>query len=396
MQRINVLISGAGIAGMTLAYWLARNGMQVTIVERGAGQRSSGSPVDVRGPAGGIAERMGILPRLRHLATNVAGMRFIDARGRVAARVDTVAVQRASGSRDVEIARGDLSMILQEASRDSAEMLFGDAIHTIAQDGGGVDVEFEHAPPRRFDLVVGADGLHSGVRRLVFGPERQFVHHAGLYVATLPVRGSFEGIDRDISMFNAPGRSATIHPARNRPIAAFIFWRAAVVDFDHRDIEQHRRIVQHTYQGDGWHVPALLEQVRTASDLYFDAVSRVQMPRWWSGRVVLVGDAAACASLLGDGSTLAMIGAHSLAHAIAEYPGALELAFQHYEASHRRLVEPKQRWMALGASLLVPKTSTAIRLRNAALRLAPLVTVARNGVAAAPAGRIAGHARLDR
>jgi 2-polyprenyl-6-methoxyphenol hydroxylase-like FAD-dependent oxidoreductase len=386
MQRLNVLISGAGIAGMTLAYWLARNGLRVTVVERGSGQRSSGSPVDVRGQAREIAEQMSIGPRLRQAATDVAGMRFVDSHGRVAARVDRGALQGASGSRDVEIARGDLAAILQEASRDNGELLFGDAIQAIAQDSRGVDVEFQHAPPRRFDLVVGADGLHSGVRRLVFGPERQFVHHAGLYVATFPVNGWFDGLGRDITMFNAPGRSATIHPARTRPLAAFIFWRVALADFDQGDTEQHRRIVQHMYQGDGWHVPALLEQMRTTGDLYFDSVSRVQIPRWSCGRVVLVGDAASCVSLLGDGSSLAMIGAHALAHAIAQHRGAHALAFQQFEADHRRLVEPRQRWMALAATLLVPKTETGIMLRNAALRLAPLVTFGR---------RLRGY-RLDR
>jgi 2-polyprenyl-6-methoxyphenol hydroxylase-like FAD-dependent oxidoreductase len=376
MQRDNVLISGAGIAGLTLAHWLARHGMAVTVVELAAGQRSSGSPIDVRGQAANIAERMGIMARIRDAATDVAGMRFIDARGRVAARVDTLALQRASGGRDVEIARGDLAAILQEASRDSAEVLFHDAIRSLAQDPGGVDVTFENTPPRRFDLVVGADGLHSGVRRHVFGPERQFARHAGLYVATLPLSRSFDDIDRDITMFNAPRRSATIHPARSTPLAAFIFWRDSLPGFDHRDMEQHRRLVADTYQADGWQVPALLDEMRATDDLYFDSVSRVEIASWAQGRVVLVGDAASCVSLLGDGSSLAMIGAHTLAEALARHNREHALAFREYEAQHRRLVDSKQRLMTLGASLLVPRSSAGIAMRNTALRLAPLFTAA--------------------
>jgi 2-polyprenyl-6-methoxyphenol hydroxylase-like FAD-dependent oxidoreductase len=376
MQRLNILISGAGIAGMTLAYWLARSGMRVTVVELAAGQRSSGSPIDVRAQAADIAERMGIMARVRDAATNVAGMRFIDARGRLAARVDTIGLQRASGRQDVEIPRGDLAAILQEASRDSAEVLFNDAIRSLTQDSGGVDVTFESTPPRRFDLVVGADGLHSGVRRHVFGPELDFVHHAGLYVATLPLSRSFDGIDRHITMFNAPRRSATIHPARSRPLAAFIFWHDPPAGFDHRDVEQQRRLVADTYRGDGWHLPALLKEMQTTDDLYFDSVSRVHIASWAQGRVVLVGDAASCVSLLGDGSSLAMIGAHTLAEALARHNGDHALAFREYEAQHRRLVEPKQRSMRLGASLLVPRTSTGIAMRNTALRLAPLFTAA--------------------
>jgi 2-polyprenyl-6-methoxyphenol hydroxylase-like FAD-dependent oxidoreductase len=376
MRRLNVLISGAGIAGMTLAYWLTRYGMRVTVVELAAGQRSSGSPIDVRAQAADIAARMGIMARVRDAATNVAGMRFIDARGRLAARVDTIRLQRASGRQDVEIARGDLAAILQEASRDSAEVLFNDAIRSLGQDSGGVDVTFESTPPRRFDLVVGADGLHSGVRRHVFGPEPEFVRHAGLYVATLPLSRSFDGIDRDITMFNAPRRSATIHPARSSPLAAFIFWRDPLAGYDHTDVEQHRRLVADTYQGDGWHVPALLEEVQTTDDLYFDSVSRVHIASWAQGRVVLVGDAASCVSLLGDGSSLAMIGAHTLAEALARHNGDHTLAFREYEVQHRRLVQPKQRWMTLGASLLVPRSSTGITMRNTALRLAPLFIAA--------------------
>jgi 2-polyprenyl-6-methoxyphenol hydroxylase-like FAD-dependent oxidoreductase len=358
MQRLNVLISGAGIAGMTLAYWLTRYGMRVTVVELAAGQRSSGSPIDVRAQAADIADRMGIMARVRNAVTNVTGMRFIDARGRVAARVDTIGLQRASGRQDVEIPRGDLAAILQEASRDSAEVLFNDAIRSLTQDSGG------------------AEGLHSGVRRHVFGPELDFVHHAGLYVATLPLSRSFDGIDRHITMFNAPRRSATIHPARSRPLAAFIFWHDPPAGFDHRDVEQQRRLVADTYRGDGWHLPALLKEMQTTDDLYFDSVSRVHIASWAQGRVVLVGDAASCVSLLGDGSSLAMIGAHTLAEALARHNGDHALAFREYEAQHRRLVEPKQRSMRLGASLLVPRTSTGIAMRNTALRLAPLFTAA--------------------
>jgi 2-polyprenyl-6-methoxyphenol hydroxylase-like FAD-dependent oxidoreductase len=376
MGPTDILISGAGIAGMTLAYWLTRHGRRVTIVERAAGQRSSGAPVDVRGPAAEIADRMGITPRLRDAATRVDGMRFIDGKGRVAARVDARALSRASASRDIELARGDLAEILQEASRDSAEVIFDDGIRTVTQDASGVDVTFERAPSRRFDLIVGADGLHSGVRRVVFGPEREFVHHAGLYVATTPLSRSFEGVDREISMFNAPGRSATIHPARGRSLVAFIFWRDAIAGLDHRDTDQHRRILQDIYGHDGWHVPALLEEVRATPDLYFDSVSRVQMARWSQGRVVLVGDAATCVSLFGEGSTLAMAGAYTLAAALAGHDSNYPAAFRDFETRHRRLVEPRQRSVVLGASLLVPKSGAAIVIRNAVLRLAPLMVAA--------------------
>ncbi|MCW2860805.1 MAG: putative oxidoreductase match, partial [Actinoallomurus sp.] len=182
MNDRTVLISGAGIAGSTLAYWLARHGFRPTVVEHARRMRSSGSPVDVRGPAVEVAERMGVLPRLRAAGTGVTGMRFVNAAGRRVGGVGMRVVQGAAG--EVEVPRGDLASILYEASRDHAEFVFDDSIATLEQDEQGVDVTFGHARPRRFDLVVGADGLHSAVRLLAFGPESGFVRHLGLFVAT--------------------------------------------------------------------------------------------------------------------------------------------------------------------------------------------------------------------
>jgi len=371
-NRRTVLVSGAGIAGCTLAYWLVRSGTRVTVVERSAEQRSSGAPVDVRGPAADIADRMGITRELQQARTDVAGMRFVTAQGAPAARVDLAALRRSEGgSRDVELARGALAAILANASRSDAEFIYDDHVQSLAQDAGGVDVELARGGRRRFDLVVGADGLHSGIRRLTFGPESDFVRHAGLYVATVAPSRDFE-TGRDIAMCNAPGRSVTIHPGQKKPIAAFIFWHDTIRDFDHRDRHQHEQILARVYAGDGWHVPALLEETRSAAaDLYFDAVSRVGVPRWTKGRVTLVGDAASCVSLFGDGSTLAIAGAYTLAEALGEHPNC-ETALRQYEARHRTLARPRQKSMTLGASLLVPRTRLGLGARNLALRLLPL------------------------
>src|SRR5262249_29229193 len=237
-----VLISGAGVAGPTAAYRLARYGFRPTVVERAAGLRSSGSPVDVRGPAVTVAERMGVMERLRQAATDVTAMSFVNRSGRQVGRINTRALQRATGSKEVELTRTDLAAILYEAGRNSAESRFDDTMTALSQDDDGVDVTFEKAPPRRFDLVIGADGLHSTTRRLAFGPDSEFVHHAGIYVATMPLNGPAEH-KRVVVMHNAPGRMVAIHPARGRAMAAFIFRSLAVEGFDHRDIEQHKRIV---------------------------------------------------------------------------------------------------------------------------------------------------------
>ncbi|WP_236791328.1 FAD-dependent monooxygenase [Amycolatopsis sp. GM8] len=356
----NVLISGAGVAGPTLAYWLARNGFRPTVVERSAGRRSSGNPVDVRGPAVPVTEAMGVVPRLREVATRTTRMVVLDGAGRP---VTTLKTPATTGN-EVEVPRADLATVLYEAARDDAEFLFDDTITALEQDEHGVDVTFDNARPRRFDVVIGADGLHSVVRRLAFGPEREFVRPIGIHVATFPL-GEPTDHPRDLLVSNTPGRLVSIHPSREEALVAFIF-RSSIVDFDNRDIVQHKRIVTDAYAGLGWRVPDLLERLEDTKDLYFDSVSVVDLPSWSRGRVALVGDAASCVSLLGDGSSLAIAGAHTLAEALADGSG-----FARYEAVHRTRVMPKQRAINRAAAMLVPKTRLGLATRNAAARLWP-------------------------
>lgn len=358
----SVLISGAGVAGPTLAFLLARRGFRVTVVERSAAIRSSGAPVDVEGDALAVVEGMAVLPRLEQARTRATGLVFVDDRGRVAGRVP----MQPPGGRDIELPRGDLAQALYEASRDDAEYRFHDGIATLAQDPQGVNVIFESGAEERFDLVVGTDGFHSRVRQLAFGPESAFVRHLGLYVATLPVDGLHEA--SDIVMFNAPGRSLTIHPSRDRAMAAFIFRSPERTDLV--DAAAERRFVAEIYAGDGWKVPEVLAQLRDADDVYFDSVSRVDLDRWSSGRVTLLGDAASCVSLLGGGTSLALLGAETLARALGEHEPTV--AFARYEEVHRRRVGPSQRGTDMAAALLIPATRTGIRVRNLATRFWPV------------------------
>ena len=365
-----VLISGAGIGGSTLAYWLAERGFRVTVVERSAGLRSSGNPVDVRGPAVGVVERMGLLGRLEEAATDVSALSFVNGGGREVGRVNLRAVQRATGSRELEVTRTDLAAILYDAGRESAEFLFGDTMTALSQHEDGVDVTFQHAAPRRFDLVIGTDGLHSMTRRLAFGPESDFVRHMGLYVATMQLGGPADN-QRDVLLHNTPGRMVSVHPVRGRALAAFIFRSPEVPGFDYRDLAQHKEIVTNAYAGDGWRVPDLLDKLRTADDLWLDSVSQVRIDSWANGRVALLGDAASSVSLFGDGSTLAIAGAATLAQELAATPADHRSAFARYESGHRKLVDPKQGAVATAAAIMVPATRGGIAARNLATRLWP-------------------------
>jgi 2-polyprenyl-6-methoxyphenol hydroxylase-like FAD-dependent oxidoreductase len=379
MNEKTVLISGAGVAGPTLAHWLGRAGFRPTVVERAAGLRSSGSPVDVRGPAARVADEMGITAKLHEARTGTTALTFVDDAGR---RTGRVAMNALGSGDDVELPRTDLAAILHDAARDHAEFVFHDSITELRQDDGGVDVTFERGAPRRFDLVIGADGLHSAVRRLAFGPEHAFVEHMGVYIATLPL--AEPAADRtELVLYNSPGRAVAVHPSRGHAIAAFLFRGAAVPGFDHRDTALHRRMLDAAYAGAGWRVPELLERVREADDVYFDSVSRVRMDRWATGRVVLAGDAASCVSLFGDGSTLAMAGGFTLAGELGRTPDDFAGAFRRFEAAHRKLVEPQQRSVSTAAAMLIPATRRGLVARNLGTRLVPLVTAARKLTGAA-------------
>jgi 2-polyprenyl-6-methoxyphenol hydroxylase-like FAD-dependent oxidoreductase len=365
------------------------NAVTATVVERAAGRRSSGSPVDVRGPALPVVREMGITEALRARATRATAMRFVDRGGRLGRRVPI------GGNRGdaIEIPRADPAGVLLDAARDHAEFLFDDSIAAMAPDRDGVDVTFDRGGRRRFDLVVGADGLHSNVRRLAFGPEEEFVRPLGLFVATTAL-GEQPGNPHDVLLYNSPGRLVAVHPGRDHALVAFTFrhatghatrhatghatrraighatrraiGHATIVDFDYRDAGRHREILARAYRDDhGWRVPELLRTAVTTGDLYFDAVSEVVLPSWSNGRVTLLGDSAASVSLLGEGLSLAIAGARTLARAIEA--GDLSA----YEGEHRRRTDPRRRGAGLAAAMLVPKSRAGIVARNVAARLLP-------------------------
>lgn len=373
MRVSTVLISGGGIAGSTLAYWLARHGFAPTVLERAHELRSSGSPVDVRGPAVDVTERMGVAPQLHEAATRVTRVTFVDGHGRRVGGLGMHSPSAGTADRGIELPRGDLAAILTRAGRDDVEYVFGDSVCTLDEDEYGVDVTFERAAPRRFDLVVGADGLHSRVRGLIFGTEPKLVQHLGMYVATVSLDEQAEN-DHEVLTYNTPGKAAALHPGRGKSLAAFMFRRPQVTGFDQRDLAQHKRLLSEAFDGSAWRVPELLRHVREADDLYCDAVSRVSVPRWSTRRITLLGDAASCVSLFGDGSSLAIAGAATLADALAARPGDPQAALRRYEAAHRNLTESRQRALTVAARFLVPSTRLGIRSRNVATRVIPAVT----------------------
>ncbi|MDP9562975.1 UNVERIFIED_ORG: 2-polyprenyl-6-methoxyphenol hydroxylase-like FAD-dependent oxidoreductase [Rhizobium nepotum] len=361
-NRPKVLIVGASIAGPTAAFWLVRAGFDVTIVEQAPELRRGGNGVDIRSEALAVVERMGLTSAVRAKVLRIKGMRFVDHRDRERARMPLEAMERMVGSEDLEIKRGDLAELLFDATKNDVNYIFGETIETLQQDEGGVDVTFAKGSPRRFDLVIGADGLHSSVRRAVFGAESEFLKFKQHYFAFLNVDLPM-GEHGWVTFYNEPGKSASIFRAEpGLGQINFMFRSDTQLNYDYRDVEKQRALLRQAFTGLGWHVPALLKKTDSAPNFYFDALAQVQMPSWSSGRVVLVGDAAYCASpASGAGALLALTGAYRLAGELATH-GISSAALSGYEAAQRPLVAQKQKQLFTGLS--TPRTRLGIITRN--------------------------------
>lgn len=363
VKPLEVLIVGAGVAGSALAAMLGRDGHHVVVVEKDQGVRSSGNPVDVRGDACDVLEALGLLDRVRQRATKVERVDFVDDGGQVMSSLRT---QRRP-DRDVEVSRADLSAILVEAARPFVEIRFGDTVTSIEPRGRRVEAGFQSSSSRSFDLVVGADGLHSTVRRMVFGPEDRFVRPFGMYVVGFPPQEGVAVDESVVVVHNAPGRSATIHPGAGQTVVALIFRSLRVVD--PRDRPCVLDLVVDAYHQGGWRDRELVDQLAVAQDAYIDQVSRVSVRRWSAGRVTLLGDAASCVSLFGEGSSSALIGAGRLARELSR-DGDVDGALSRYARRQSGQVRHGQRLAGLSSHLLVPATRTGIDARDALLRLA--------------------------
>jgi 2-polyprenyl-6-methoxyphenol hydroxylase-like FAD-dependent oxidoreductase len=367
MKNQSVLISGASIAGPALAYWLHRYGFRPTIVERAPTVRPGGYAVDFRGASIRVLERMGLLPEVQRMQTRIGAITIVDRDNKKLASMPD-----GFTSGELEILRGDLAGIFHQATRTTTEYIFDDSIAGMEESDGGVDVQFQRGGRRRFDLVAGADGLHSKVRSLAFGEEANFVRYLGYYVSIFTIPNYLD-LDRSGLYYGTLGKKVGIFSGGDRREAkASFFFATQPLNYDRRDTEQQKRMLRDHLQQEGWEVPRLLELMETVPDFYFDSVSQVKMKRWSSGRSVLLGDAAYCASpLSGMGTGMAVVGAYVLAGELAEADGDYTLAFERYEGLMRDFVQKCQGIADGGTDWFVPRTRFRLWLSNQMWKILP-------------------------
>ncbi|WP_194815395.1 FAD-dependent monooxygenase [Nocardia sp. XZ_19_385] len=360
MRNQSVLISGASVAGPALAFWLNHYGFDVTVVERAPALRPGGQAIDFKGATHRtVLERMGIWEEIRQHRTGTTDTVFVDENG---TQVGFMSGDFTGG--DVEILRGDLAEIMYKRTLGDCEYVFGDSISALTETADGVHIEFEKGAPRTFDLVFGADGIHSRVRRLAFGPEAEFVKHLGHYYCVAGAspwsaehtgpreRGTAHG-------FNAPGRLAISGGSKAQQLYMFA---APELDYDRNDVAAQRRIVEQQYAGLGWEVPRMLAEMAEFDDFYLDSLSQVQMRSYTEGRIALVGDSAYGNTLGGFGTGLAVVGAYVIAGELALAGGDHAAAFANYNEIMRRYA--KIAGNANAGKFLAPRTERGIKIRN--------------------------------
>lgn len=391
---MDILISGAGIAGPTLAYWLLEYGNKPTIVERAPRLRTGGYVIDFWGAGFEVAERMGLVEEIKNLGYQIEEVKIVNAKGKRVAAFPAAAFSRLTQGRYTSLQRGDLASALFRSIEGTAETIFDDCIRSLAQSSDKVHVTFESGRTRDFDLVVGADGLHSQVRRLLFGPEQKFEKYLGYKAAAFQAPGYQPRDELTYVMYTQVGQQVGRFAMRgNNTMFLFTFADHSVDGGEQNDIDAQKALLRQRFATAGWECPQILKALDGAPDLYFDRVSQIKMdPReglWTRGRVTLIGDAAFCVSLLaGQGSALAMTAAYILAGELHRCGGNYAEAFARYQQLFAPFVTEKQKAALRFANSFAPRSRFSLFLRNRVVNLMRIPWVAEMAMGSSLADKI--------
>ena len=370
---MKILISGAGIAGPTLAYWLQRYGFETTLVEKASSLRTGGYVIDFWGAGFDIAERMELLPEIINKGYMIREVRVVDQNGRRVTGFPATAFSRITKGRYVSLPRGDLAASIFDHIDKTVEVIFGDSISRIEQTTTSVHVVFESGNARDFNLVIGADGLHSRVREIVFGPETKFEKYLGYKVAAFQAAHYQPRDELVYVMYTIVGQQVGRFAMRDDQ-TMFLFTFADPQASGPEDVDAQKSLLRKRFQSNGWECRQILDALDFGKNFYFDRVSQICMdPQnglWTRGRVTLVGDAAFCVSFLaGQGAALAMTAAYILAGELHRARGDYAAAFAEYQRRFGVFVREKQKVALRFAGSFAPKSNFSLFVRNQIFRL---------------------------
>jgi 2-polyprenyl-6-methoxyphenol hydroxylase-like FAD-dependent oxidoreductase len=373
-NRPRILISGAGIAGLTLAYWLKRYGFEPTIVEKAPTLRAGGYMIDFWGLGFDVAEKMGLLQKLGEAHYDIPELDYVDQHGKRKGGLSIIKMREAVNFRHYNLLRSDLERVLYDIVAPDVDIRFGKSVEAIEQDTREVRVILTDGSSEPYDLLVGADGLHSNVREKLYGDESEFERYLGYYTSSFTI-DNYLGDDRMFKSYSTPGKQIGLYSiAEGRMATFFIFKEEERLDISYHDTKAQKELLTKVFKDEGWESRRILNQMESAPDFYFDSVSQIYLQPWSRGRTTLVGDAAHCVSLLaGQGSALAMASAYVLAGELREAEGNHEIAYRRYEELMMPEVLRTQRLAQEFADEFVPPTGFAIWKRNHLSRLMPLM-----------------------
>lgn len=361
MKKKSVLISGAGIAGLTLAYWLQKSAIEVTVVEKFPHLREGGYMIDFWGLGFDVAEKMGIINDLAKAHYNIPEFQFVNEKNERVGGFNILKFRSLIQYRHYNLLRSNLEKILFEIVKNNITFKFSDSITSLHPDKSGINVTFASGDQAEFSIVIGADGLHSNVRSLKFGSEEQFEKYLGYYVASFTIDNYLNG-DRIFFSYSTPGKQVSLYSLRENKLATLFLFKRKLKLLEQECPKETLRTV---YRDVGWECPHLLEAMNKSPDFYFDCVSQIELDHWSNGSVGLIGDACQCVSLIaGQGSSLAMAGAYILAGELKEAGWDIHEAFSNYERILKPEIQRKQSLARELASSFVPETRFAIWRRN--------------------------------
>ena len=370
---MKVIIVGGGIAGLTLAYWLNRNGNDVKVIEKASELRTEGYMLDFFGPGYDVAEEMGILEQLSRIHYPISGLEFRNEKGKFKFKLPYPSLRHLFNGRHFNFLRGDLEQVLYDLVKDQVDFRFGITIEEIQQDDDQVHVTLSDGGRDTADLVVGADGVRSRVRSLVFGEHQNYIKHMGYYTAAYIIENSSmnKQLHNAFYSLSSPGLQASVYPIRGDRSATFFLYKASKKE-EHLSRNEAKNELKNHFKHMGWVVPELLDKAEEATDFYFDEVSQVVMPQWSKGRVVLVGDSCQAVSLMaGQGASLAMTGAYVLARSLRENNNVKQ-ALNKYEDDLKPQVMKTQASGRKFAHYFLPDTRWRIFIRDITMRISVL------------------------